>query len=187
MQNPELDPFDGILLYTLGRSGTIPGKKVIQKLVYFLKEAGLPVRFRFQWHKFGPYSEELAYYVDDLVAEGLVQSIPTPIGLNEDDASGLQYNFRLTEKGKGILSDLRIQTQEAKKVQLILDLMKDVSPQNFELYASVHYLVKFYSTKQERTRFPEGLDSLMEDYKPGRFTSQNVRAAYHVLKQRGLL
>jgi hypothetical protein len=33
----------------------------------------------------------------------------------------------------------------------------------------------------------EGLDGLMEVYKPGRFSSQEVRAVYYVLKNHGLL
>jgi hypothetical protein len=34
---------------------------------------------------------------------------------------------------------------------------------------------------------PEGLDDLMEVYKPGRFSSPDVRAVYYVLKNHGLL
>ncbi len=183
----ELDPFDLTLLYTLKRSGTLPGKKAIQKLVYFLKEVGLPVRFRFQWDKFGPYSQELAYYIDDLVAEGLVKSSPTTIRLPQHQAEGVQYNFSVTEKGGEILSEVNLSRDETAKIQEVLKLVREVSPQNLELYASVHYLVKFYSTKSERMRFPEGLDDLMDLYKPGRFTSQQVKAVYHILKQHGLL
>src|SRR6266480_5942328 len=183
----DLDPFDLTLLYTLKRSGTLPGKKAIQKLVYFLKEVGLPVRFRFQWDKFGPYSQELAYYIDDLVAEGLVKSSPTTIRLPQHQAEGVQYNFSVTEKGGEILSEVNLSRDETAKIQEVLKLVREVSPQNLELYASVHYLVKFYSTKSERMRFPEGLDDLMDLYKPGRFTSQQVKAVYHILKQHGLL
>ncbi len=183
----ELDPFDLTLLYTLKRSGTLPGKKAIQKLVYFLKEVGLPVRFRFQWDKFGPYSQELAYYIDDLVAEGLVKSSPTTIRLPQHQAEGVQYNFSVTEKGGEILSEVNLSRDETAKIQEVLKLVREVSPQNLELYASVHYLVKFYSTKSESMRFPEGLDDLMDLYKPGRFTSQQVKAVYHILKQHGLL
>ncbi len=187
MPNPEFDPFDGILLYTLKRSGTLPGKKVIQKLVYLLKESGLPVRFRFQWDKWGPYSQELAYYVDDLVAEGLVNSTPTPVRLPHEGASGVQYNYSLAGKGSEILPKLTPSTEEVEKISRVLKLAKEISWQNLELYASVHYLVKFYSTRSDRVALPEGLDDLMEVYKPGRFSSQEVRAVYYVLKEHGLL
>ncbi|SRR6266567_2372127 len=187
MLNPELDPFDGILLYALNGSGTLPGKKVLQKLAYLLKQAGLPVRFRFQWDKWGPYSQELAYYVDDLVAEGLVKSTPAPVRVPHEGTGGVQYNFSITDKGKEALGQSAPSDEESEKIQHVLKLVKEVSPQNLELYASVHYLVTFYSTKSDRARFPEGLDSLMEVYKPGRFTPQEVKAVYYVLKQYGLL
>src|SRR6266478_2190189 len=115
MQNPELDPFDGILLYTLGRSGTLPGKKVIQKLVYFLKEAGLPVRFRFRWDRWGPYSQDLAYYVDDLVAEGLLKSVPIPVRFAHEGTRGVQYNYSLTGKGSETVPKLTPTGEELEK------------------------------------------------------------------------
>src|SRR2546426_4520021 len=117
MLNPELDPMDGIVLYTLNRSGTLPGKKVVQKLVYLLKQAGLPLRFRFQWDKWGPYSQELAYYVDDLVAEGLVKSVPTTVRLPSEGTEGVQYNFTLSDKGKEALSQYTPSTEESNKIQ----------------------------------------------------------------------
>ncbi len=187
MSNPALDPFDGIMLYTLKRSGTLPGKKVIQKLVYLLKEAGLPVRFRFQWDKWGPYSQELSYYIDDLVAEGLVKSAPTPVRLPYEGTGGVQYNYSLTEKGSETVPQLTPPTEEVEKISRVLKLAKEVSWQKLELYASVHYLVKFYSTRSDRVALPDGLDDLMEIYKPGRFSSQEVKAVYYALKSHGLL
>ncbi len=187
MPNPEADPFDRILLYTIKRSGTLPGKKVIQKLVYFLKEAGLPVRFRFRWDKWGPYSQELADYVDDLAAEGLVKSTPTPVPFSHEGTSGVQYNYSLTSKGNETVPKLTPSNEEVEKISRIFKLVKEVSWQNLELYASVHYLVKFYSTRSDKMALPEGLDDLMEVYKPGRFSSQDVRAVYYVLKNHGLL
>jgi len=187
MQSAELDPFDRILLYSLKRSGTLPGKKAIQKFVYFLKEAGLPVRFRFQWYKFGPYSEELAYYLDDLVAEGMIKSSQMSIPLLVETGEGTQYNFSIAKRGEVTLAQLNFSQNEVSKIDRILDFVREISPQNLELYASVHYLVKFYSTKSERMRFPEGLPDLMEDYKPGRFPPQEVKAVYHILKRHSLL
>lgn len=187
MPNFESDPFDGILLYTLKRSGTLPGKKVIQKLVYFLKEAGLPVRFQFRWDKWGPYSPELAYYVDDLVAEGLVKSTPTPVPFYREGTRGVQYNYSLTSKGNETVPKLTPTTEELEKVSKVLKLAKEVSWQNLEMYASVHYLVKFNSTRSDRMSLPEGLDDLMEVYKPERFSPQDVKMAYYVLKDHGLL
>ena len=187
MPNPESDPFDGILLYTLKRAGTLPGKKVFQKLVYFLKEAGLPVRFRFMWDKWGPYSQELAYYIDDLVAEGLVKSSTTTAPLHREGTQGIQYNYSITTKGSENVPDLGPSDEKSQKIAKVLKLAKEVSWQNLELYASVHYLVKFNSTRSDRMSLPEGLDKLMDVYKPQRFSSGDVKTAYYVLRQYGLL
>lgn len=48
---------------------SIQGKVDLQKSVYFMKELGCTVPFSFRWNKLGPYSHELASFVDFLVAQ----------------------------------------------------------------------------------------------------------------------
>lgn len=49
-----LDHLDTILLSSLKRIETIPGKKALQKLMYSLNEFRLGINFEFQMDKFGP-------------------------------------------------------------------------------------------------------------------------------------
>src|SRR5207249_4144916 len=100
---------------------------------------------------------------------------------------GVQYNYSLTTKGTQTIPNLIPTPEEMEKISRILKLVGDVSWQKLELYASVHYLVKFNSTRSERMSLPEGLDTLMEVYKPERFSPQDVKTTYYVLKEHGLL
>src|SRR5438093_9175809 len=104
MASSEFSQLDLILLHVLQRVGNLPGKKAMQKLVYFLKESGLDIRFQFQWDKYGPYSAELATYADDLVAEGLFESQSRTFPLGGEEGSGKQFVFSLTKKAKEIIS-----------------------------------------------------------------------------------
>jgi hypothetical protein len=122
-----------------------------------------------------------------LVAEGLVKSTQTLAPVSREGTSGVQYNYSLTAKGNETIPKLIPSNEEVEKISRILKLVKEVSWQNLELYASVHYLVKFNSTRSDRMSLPEGLDDLMDVYKPERFSSQDVKAAYYVLKAHGLL
>src|SRR5437870_113537 len=48
--------------------GQVVGKVRLQKLVYLLDQLGLNSGFTFEYHHYGPYSEELADAVDDCIA-----------------------------------------------------------------------------------------------------------------------
>ena len=184
----ELDPLDAIVLSAFGRLETIPGRKTLQKLVYFLKESGLDIGFQFQWDKFGPYSIELNYYVEDLVAEGLIESETKKVPLTTaEEGAGIQYNFRLSQGARELSSSVDLIQGDKAKIDRVIELLREVTPRNLELYASVHYIVKFFSTKGERTHFPDGVVNLMNDYKPGRFTPEEIKKAYFNLRSRGWL
>lgn len=76
------------LLSWAGDAG-FQGRKRLQKVVYFLQEAGCPLNCRFTLHHFGPYSREVADACDELVAAGLVSEIGGP------SSGNLQYNYAL--------------------------------------------------------------------------------------------
>src|SRR5437667_1388267 len=178
-----LEHLETILLCSFKRIETIPGKKALQKLVYFLKESGLGINFEFQWDKFGPYSPELATYTEDLVAEGLMESDAVRVFATSEEDRGIQYNFRLGPRANQLLSSEEISTEEKARIDRVIALLKEIGPANLELYATVHYVVKFFSTKNEKGHFPEGLFDLVNDYKPGRFGRNQVIAAYINMKK----
>ncbi len=64
---------DDVILSLVARCGVIPGKKVFQKLCYFLQEAeGVRMGLRFRMKHYGPFSEELDERLEDLGERGLV-------------------------------------------------------------------------------------------------------------------
>lgn len=59
------------LLSWAGESG-LQGRKRLQKVVFFLQEAGCPLDCDFTLHHFGPYSRDVADACDEMVAAGFV-------------------------------------------------------------------------------------------------------------------
>jgi len=179
----ELDHLDAILLSAFSQMRRIPGKKALQKYVYFLKESRLDIDFKFQWDKWGPYSSELATYVDDLVAEELLDSEEerVPFG-GSVESKGIQYNFSVTPKAEKLIASVHLSSDETKKIEDIVKFVHDIKPGNLELYASVHYIVNFLTTKGERDRLPGSLTDLMDDYNRGRFDDAEIKRAYDNLK-----
>ena len=53
-------------------SGTVQGRKRLQKLVFLLRSAGAPVEAKYKLHHYGPYSDEVAERTGELVRLGLL-------------------------------------------------------------------------------------------------------------------
>jgi len=76
----------------------IQGRKRLQKVVYFLKQAGCPIDVDYTLHHYGPYSREVANVTDVMVAEGL---------LVEEGGGGSQYNYKLGEHTRPMIGPTR--------------------------------------------------------------------------------
>ncbi|GHH97969.1 YwgA family protein [Neobacillus kokaensis] len=79
-------------------SGEIIGRKKLQKMIYIAKKIQFPFNDRFQFHFYGPYSEELTTRVEELCNMGFLNEV------KEKKGGYFQYRYTLTETGKEFLS-----------------------------------------------------------------------------------
>jgi uncharacterized protein len=79
-------------------SGEIIGRKRLQKMIYIAKKISFPFQERFQFHFYGPYSEELTLRVEELCNMGFLNEV------KEKKGGYFQYRYTLTEPGKEFLS-----------------------------------------------------------------------------------
>lgn len=82
------------LLSWAGDAG-VKGRKRLQKVVYFLQQAGCPLGCQYRLHHFGPYSMDVADICDEMVAADLV----------EEEQTGSQYNYKLATKTRDLLKN----------------------------------------------------------------------------------
>ncbi|KGP74186.1 YwgA family protein [Pontibacillus yanchengensis] len=75
----------------------VVGRKRLQKMIYILKKAGFPFEERYQFHFYGPYSEELTLRVEELCNLGFLQETW------EKKSNYSQYRYALTEGGEEFL------------------------------------------------------------------------------------
>jgi uncharacterized protein YwgA len=107
----------------------------VQKLAYFLQEAGEDLKLNFVKHRFGPYADPLRHALERMdghyihgVGDGVVDSEITP---NE---------AALTEAKRFLSStDSSTQSRIARVAELIEGFQ---SPYGMELLASVHWVAK---------------------------------------------
>jgi uncharacterized protein len=77
------------LISWAGESG-FQGRKRLQKVVFFLQEAGCPLDCQYTLHHYGPYSQDVADRCDEMFSAGLLEEKTVSTG------SHLQYSYKLT-------------------------------------------------------------------------------------------
>ncbi len=76
------------LLSWAGETG-IQGRKRLQKVAFFLQQAGCSLNCHYTLHYFGPYSREVADTCDEMVAAGLIEE------QGGREAGAMQYEYKL--------------------------------------------------------------------------------------------
>ena len=71
----------------------VTGRKKLQKMIYIMKKMDIPFQEKYEFHIYGPYSEELTARVEELYDMGFLSEIL------EDKGSYVQYKYTVTEEG----------------------------------------------------------------------------------------
>lgn len=111
-------------------TGEIIGRKKLQKMIYIAKKIDFPFQERFQFHFYGPYSEELTLRVEELCNMGFLNEV------KEKKGGYYQYRYTLTEPGKEFLN------LNMTDMPLLQDCLVDMNEQNarfLELVSTVLY------------------------------------------------
>ncbi|MGI0080530.1 MAG: hypothetical protein ACRECH_13015 [Nitrososphaerales archaeon] len=122
--------------------GKIDGKTTIQKLTYFSKlKVPLKEDPVFRPHYYGPYSANVDFELDKLVALGFLEQSSRPT-INQR----IMYSYKLTRSGKSILSGLvgRYPEQFDTISSIVATCRKysGLNPTSLSYAAKVHYVSK---------------------------------------------
>ncbi|WP_147535027.1 YwgA family protein [Bacillus marasmi] len=118
------------IIHAISVSGEIIGRKKLQKMIYIAKKISFPFQERFQFHFYGPYSEELTLRVEELCNMGFINEI------KEKKGGYYQYRYQLTDAGKEFLSIHEV------NMPALPDCLNDMNGQNarfLELVSTVLY------------------------------------------------
>ncbi len=151
----------------------------IQKLAYFLQEAGEDLKLRFVKHQFGPYSDELRHALNRMeghfirgVGDGVVEAEIEP------DADALMAAQSFLREYADVELDARV-----GRVEALIDGFQ--SPYGMELLATVHWVAT-----RERAQGPAAAHAAVERWNPRKarlMQAAHVAEAWHRLEHEGWL
>lgn len=101
-----------LLLEIIGLSGSITGRKRLQKIVCILKHRNhLPLGFNYIPYYYGPYSDELASAIQTLIGSEYVNEEAEEIGIGI-----YQYTYTLTTQGQAIVNEITEQNLQVENI-----------------------------------------------------------------------
>ncbi|MBD7966319.1 YwgA family protein [Fictibacillus norfolkensis] len=114
-------------------AGEVVGRKKLQKMVYIAKKLNFPFQEKYQFHFYGPYSEELTLKIEELCNMGYIHEV-------KEKVSGYsQYRYAVNEEGQNLLSTYGAQID---KLGSCVRSMNEQSSRFLELVSTVMYFEK---------------------------------------------
>jgi uncharacterized protein YwgA len=145
-------------------SGEITGRKKLQKMIYIAKKVDFPFHERFQFHFYGPYSEELTTRVEELCNMGFLNEV------KEKKGGYFQYRYTLTDAGKEFLSMNEVE------MPLLQDCFVDMNEQNARFLELVSTVLYFDNLPKE-----EVMEKVFTLKASQRYTAAEIDDAYRYI------
>lgn len=146
-------------------SGEIIGRKKLQKMIYIAKKIDFPFQDRFQFHFYGPYSEELTTRVEELCNMGFLNEV------KEKKGGYYQYRYTLTDSGKEFLSLNEVD------MPCLEDCLTDMNDQNARFLELVSTVLYFDNLPKE-----EVAQKVFTLKSSQRYTEEEIDEAYRYIE-----
>ncbi|ASK62038.1 hypothetical protein CFK37_07635 [Virgibacillus phasianinus] len=108
----------------------VTGRKKLQKMIYILQKCKVPFEEKYQFHFYGPYSEELTLRTEELCNLGFINEV------KEEKSNYYQYNYTITENGQDFLNQF---TLDMPEIVGQVELLKGKSSRFLELVSTMLY------------------------------------------------
>ncbi|WLD93216.1 YwgA family protein [Alkalihalobacillus sp. AL-G] len=108
----------------------VVGRKKLQKMVYIAKKLNFPFCEKYQFHFYGPYSEELTLRVEELCNLGFLEEMKEKVG------GYYQYRYALTEEGGSFLKHYEL---DLSSLKACVTLMNEQPSRILELISTIMY------------------------------------------------
>ncbi|GGJ83054.1 hypothetical protein GCM10007063_01930 [Lentibacillus kapialis] len=118
------------LMQFFSEASDITGRKKLQKIIYILQKCHLPFEEKYQFHFYGPYSEELSLRVEELCNLGLIAE------KKESVHNYIQYHYQITDDGKAFLEQFHLDMPDMTEQ---IAMLKAKSSRFLELVSTMLY------------------------------------------------
>ena len=168
-----------VIRHIVSRSGDL-GKTKIQKIVYFLQESvGVPLKYPFRMHYYGPYSDELDGNLSLTESIGYIDINPDPNGFGYH-VTPVEERENAPWQDYDMSKDPEVR-ELAEVIDNAIDILGRLDTPQIELYATIHLIngLRGNSSKEKTVKTVNKL-------KP-RFSTEHIDYSYQKLRKANLI
>lgn len=156
----------GKLIHFFQIAKEVTGRKKLQKMIYILKKANVPFEEKYEFHFYGPYSEELTLRVEELCNLGFLEE------KREDKSRYFQYHYQITEAGEKFLEQLSFDMPDIRKK---VEMLQSKSSRFLELVSTLLYFEDLPQAEQ--------IEKLHHMKPKQNFTGEEIDEAYRFIQE----
>ena len=156
------------------------GRTAVQKIVYFLQIVGVPMRYRFDIHHYGPYCSEISRDLEWLRADEVIADHSQ----NTDKYSNYRPGGAIDELVRRHADDLR---KHGPLVQTVVRALLPLRPERLELLATLHYVYREQKARGGTGPWKDRVLARFREVKKDKFQADDVSHAYETLVSVDLL
>ncbi len=147
-------------------AGEVVGRKKLQKMIFIGKKLKFPFYEKYNFHFFGPYSEELTLRIEELCNLGFLSEI------KEKKGGYMQYRYVLTEAGEGFLSHYDLELPHLQ------ECMKDMNEQSSKFLELVSTILYFDNLPKEEVK-----EKVFTLKRKQNYTEEDISEAYKYIEK----
>jgi uncharacterized protein YwgA len=156
------------------------GRTAMQKLAYFSKVLGAPIPCSFEIYNYGPYSDQVAFSVDGLLADEVL----TDVSENRSRYS----SYRLKTKHVTFSPEIEKRVVPCRKqIDTVVSSLGGFRPEQLELVATLHFIHQRLQAIRRRKPTKNDVFSDFLQRKGAKFKRDEIDSAYSALGRAGLL
>ncbi len=158
---------------------TEPGKKALQKLLYFLQEKGFNLGYNYGIHYYGPYCPLVESDIQKLELDGVVirEMHGNSLIMKPSECLDLYLDD---------IDNINFTAQEREALDFVLTHLCNKTPMQLELLSTVHFVAKEEFQKKKEVNFDKIIRNV-EDIKGNKFSENEIRKAIAELQEYNLI
>jgi uncharacterized protein len=156
------------------------GRTAMQKLAYFARATGVPVPCSFEIYNYGPYSDQLTFAVDGLLADEII--------VDTSPNSSRYSNYRLAIEKPVFPQSLEKKISPFRgQIDSVVRNLGSFRPEQLELIATLHFVHHRLESAQGKKPAQTAVTAAFSRIKGNKFSKDEVTQWYGALRNAGLV
>lgn len=156
------------------------GRTAMQKLTYFCKAISVPIPCSFEIYNYGPYSDEVTFAVDAMMADEVI--------CDASKRKGKYSNYRLNNQAARFSPVLQEEVDRfSGKIDSVVAALGDFEPSTLELIATLHFVADRKKNIAGKKPSKEVVIRGFQDIKGSKFAENDIEEWYVRLKRANLV